>query len=72
MIKQLKAGRGREYGKLVFLSHDYNHLRPEESSPNLSKTMRPGSKDLERFITGALSKNWTLKTLDTYIIDHII
>ena len=71
MIAQLQQDRAREgqYGKLVFLSHDYNHLRPEESNPRLNKTMTSGSKDLEVFIAGALAKNWELRTLDTYPTD---
>ena len=71
MIAQLKQDRAREgqYGNLVFLSHDYNHLRPEESNPRLNKTMTAGSKDLEIFIAGAFAKKWELRTLDTYPTD---
>ena len=69
MLSQLRPGRGKLHGKLVFLSHDYNHLRPDLSSPQLNKTMTPGSKDLERFIKGAMMKGWTLRTLDTYLTD---
>ena len=69
MIAQLKSGRGRLPGKIVFLSHDYIHLRPDTSNPRLDKTMVSGSKDLEIFITGALSKGWSLRTLETYPTD---
>ena len=69
MVKQLNPERGRLPGKLVFLSHDYNHLRPDLSTPQLSKTMKPGSEDLAMFIKGAASSGWTLGTLDTYLTD---
>ena len=69
MLAQLRAGRGRLRGKLVFLSHDYVHLRPDTSNPKLTPKMKSGSRDLEMFIAGAMMKNWTLRTLDTYPTD---
>ena len=69
MLKQLKPEVGKLPGKIVFLSHDYNHLHPEQSNPPLDGKMTAGSEDLAKFLTGAVDKGWKIRTLDTYLTD---
>ena len=69
MLKQLRPGVGRTPGKIVFLSHDYNHLHPELANPALDHKMSPGSQDLADFISGAQQQGWQIRTLDTYTTD---
>ena len=69
MLKQLKPDVGKLPGKIVFLSHDYNHLHPEQSNPSLDGKMEAGSEDLTNFLKGALERGWQIRTLDTYLSD---
>ena len=69
MLKQLQPNVGRLPGKIVFLSHDYNHLHPELSNPPLDHKFTPGSQDLADFLRGAQDQGWNIRTLDTYNSD---
>ena len=69
MLMQLKADQGKMPGKLILLSHDYNHLHPEAADPPLDRKMTSGPQDLADFITGAKERGWILRTLDTYLTD---
>ena len=69
MLMQLRPDQGKLPGKLVFLSHDYNHLHPEAADPPLDRKMSAGPEDLAQFILGAKERGWTLRTLDTYLSD---
>ena len=84
MLKQLRRDTGQLRGKIIFLSHDYNHLHPEvdriflaklshiyskEANPDLSVKMTPGSEDLAAFLAGAQQQGWVIRTLDTYLTD---
>ena len=69
MLKQLRVDTGRLRGKVVFLSHDYNHLHPELANPPLDGKMSPGSEDLALFLQGAQEQGWIIRTLDTYLTD---
>ena len=69
MLMQLKTDQGKLPGKLILLSHDYNHLHPEAADPPLNRKMTSGPEDLAEFIRGAKERGWTLRTLDTYLTD---
>ena len=69
MLKQLRGDTGRMRGKVVFLSHDFNHLHPELANPPLDGKMTPGSEDLAAFLRGAQEQGWIIRTLDTYLTD---
>ena len=69
MLMQLRVDQGKLPGKLVFLSHDFNHLHPEAADPPLDRKMTAGPEDLAQFIRGAKERGWTLRTLDTYLTD---
>ena len=69
MLKQLRQDVGKLPGKIIFLSHDYNHLHPEKANPPLDGKMSPGSEDLAKFIAGAKQQGWIIRTLDTYLTD---
>ena len=69
MLKQLRLDMGRVRGKVVFLSHDYNHLHPELANPPLDGKMSSGSEDLAAFLRGAQEQGWIIRTLDTFLTD---
>ena len=39
MLKQLRRDTGQLRGKIIFLSHDYNHLHPEVEKIFLGKVI---------------------------------